>query len=272
MRFLRDTTPSHHEETSPFHSSAEDRVIGVSLGTMLVPNQPSSSVQPPETDDFWTAVRDAGYGSDITDPYGVRCALYIPMSTIWRMIHVAETQLPSHERVVPWTDWGPEGAHMVLSPDTAGILRLWGVIDYAAMSTHATVTTCGTRALEVLPPCNAAGLQYLRIYDFSKRARHSDNVSPESFATRGESDSHDELAAKVFVEPQFAKTRYPVQTKLVPLPLLPEGAEYVWDTVSMLNEHTLFGRSIPFEVSFYTPLNRKLSRSEKKKRFALMAV
>lgn len=184
---------------------------------------------------------------------------------------MTETQLP-HKRVVPWTDWGPEGAHMVLSPDTAGILRLWGVIDYATMSTHATVTTCGTRALEVLPPCNAAGLQYLRVYDFSKRARHSDDVSSESFATRGESDSHDELAAKVFVEPQFAKTRYPVQTKLVPLPLLPEGAEYMWDTVSMLNEHMLFGRSIPFEVSFYTPLNRKLSRSETKKRFALMAV
>jgi hypothetical protein len=161
---------------------------------------------------------------------------------------------------------------MVLSPDTAGILRLCGIIDYATMSTHATVTTCGTRAFEVLPPCNAAGLQYLRVYDFSKRARQSDDVSSESFATRGESDSHDELAAKVFVEPQFAKTRYPVQTKLVPLPLLPEGAEYVWDTVSMLNEHMLFGRSIPFEVSFYTPLNRKLSWSETRKRFALMAV
>ncbi|KAG1759282.1 hypothetical protein EDD22DRAFT_146826 [Suillus occidentalis] len=271
IRFLRDTTPSHHGDTSPFRSSAEDRVIGISLGTMLVPNQPSSSVRPPETDDFWTAVRNAGHGSDITDPYGVRCALYIPMSTIWSKMRVTETQLP-HKRKVPWKDWGPDGTHMVLSPDTAGILRLWGVIDYATMSTHATVTTCGTRALEVLPPCNAAGLQYLRIYDFSKRARHSDDVSSESFVTRGESDSHDELAAKVFVEPQFAKTRYPVQTKLVPLPLLPEGAEYVWDTVSMLNEHMLFGRSIPFEVSFYTPLNRTLSRSEIMKRFALIAV
>ncbi|KAG1760264.1 hypothetical protein EDD22DRAFT_86972 [Suillus occidentalis] len=79
IRFLRDTTPSHHEDTFPFHSSA---VIGISLGTILVPNQPSSSVRPPETDDFWTAARNAGHGHDIAHLYGVRCALYIPMSTI----------------------------------------------------------------------------------------------------------------------------------------------------------------------------------------------
>lgn len=146
-----------------------------------------------------------------------------------------------------------------------------------------TVSTDGTRALEILPPCNEAGLQYLRIYDFSKHTRDSNDAPSEPSVTH-ENDpvpssySHDELAAKIFAEPRDAKTRYPVKMtwRFVPLPLLPEGAEHAWDTVSMINQHMLFGRSIPFETSFYAGkaslFNSTISRSDMKKRFAVMSI
>lgn len=74
--------------------------------------------------------------------------------------------------------------------------------------------------------------EHFRVYDFGKHPRRSNDIPPEPFVTH-ENDyappfySHDELAAEMF-EPQAAKTRHPVQTRLVPLPLLPEGDEYVY--------------------------------------------